>query len=284
MAPTRTGTEVHTGTRTGTPSLIAFDVDGTLLTREQVPLASTMRAVAAARSRGSRIALASGRDASALRAIAERIGLDLDGLVLIGLNGSTIVDAATGTLLWSAPVPPPLLDRLVDHATGLPVTVSLPAGDRLVTDDADGYNLRVEAAANGQRLVVLDSLRGVDVPVHKVLFSGEPGTLAATAPRLAEPFLAELTFAFSAPIYFEATLAGVDKGAALRHYCELAGLDPAGTVAFGDHENDIGMLRTAGLGVAMGNAVPAALEAADVVTDDHESHGIAAVLRERFGL
>ena len=50
-------------------------------------------------------------------------------------------------------------------------------------------------------------------------------------------------------------------------------------MAFGDSENDASMLRTAGIGVAMGNATPEALASADYVTDDAEKDGIYNALR-----
>lgn len=266
------------------PALIAFDVDGTLFGSAGRPLASTMRAISAARDSGVTIALASGRDAFALRVIAQRIGLPLDGLMLFGRNGSQIVDAETEVELWSAPIPAELLHRVVDHAAAFPVSVSYPCGRQLYSAHPDGHMVRREAEANGQELIIVDSLKQVTAPVTKVLCGAEPPVLASVAAEIAEPFTEELTFLFSAPFYFEGTLLGIDKGTALHHYCELAGLDPARTVAFGDHENDIGMIRAAGLGVAMGNAIPAAKAAADLVTRDHDSDGIAAVLGERFGL
>ncbi len=55
------------------------------------------------------------------------------------------------------------------------------------------------------------------------------------------------------------------------------------TMAFGDGENDIDMIRFAGIGVAMGNGIPALQKAADYVTDDIDEDGIANALHH-FGL
>ena len=55
-------------------------------------------------------------------------------------------------------------------------------------------------------------------------------------------------------------------------------------MAFGDGLNDVTMLRAAGLGVAMGNACPEALAAADAVTADCDHDGVAAgIARFLFG-
>lgn len=270
---------------TACPQLIALDIDGTLLNSRHEPLPSTIEAVAAARGRGTVVALVSGRDPHMLRILAERIGLELEGLVLIGRNGSIVMDAVTGETLWSAAFPADLLGRLVEHLSAFPqVAASAPAGPRLYSAQPDGHYVRIEAGHNEQELHVVPSLAHVPEPLTKVLMSAPAETIQALAGQIAAPFHDELTFAFSAPFYYEATLAGVDKGTALLRLCQEAGLDPAATVAFGDQENDLGMLRAAGLGVAMGNAIDSVKEAADVITDDHDSDGIANLLRDRFAL
>lgn len=266
------------------PALIALDVDGTLMSSDHAPLPSTTAALARARAAGVRVALASGRDPHGLATIADRLGWERDGLMFIGNNGSRIVDAATGRVLWSADVPTEARGRLTDHAATLPIATSLPEGPRLWTTDATDRVVQIEARSNGQELLEVADLREVPAPVTKVLFTGPPEQLRAVAPGLRAPFEPEFTFAFAAPFYLDATYGPVDKGVALRHVCEVLGIDLADTVAFGDNENDVGMLRTAGLGVAMGNGVPMAKEAADLVTADHNSDGIALALQERFGL
>lgn len=57
-----------------------------------------------------------------------------------------------------------------------------------------------------------------------------------------------------------------------------------GIAAFGDADNDAEMLKSAGVGIAMGNATPACREAADYVTRSHEEDGVAWGIREILGL
>ena len=78
---------------------------------------------------------------------------------------------------------------------------------------------------------------------------------------------------FSAP--------GIDKGTGLARLAELLGVDEAAAISVGDAENDLAMLRSAGLGVAMGNAIPAAVEAADVQVSDNDHDGVAEAI-ERY--
>ena len=68
---------------------------------------------------------------------------------------------------------------------------------------------------------------------------------------------------------------GSGKTAAIRALAERSGISLADTVAFGDDLNDIEMLKLCGTGVAVANAVPQALEAADEITLSNDEDGLA---------
>ena len=88
----------------------------------------------------------------------------------------------------------------------------------------------------------------------------------------------------SKPEYLENVDSGVSKGAALARLCELLDIPVSASVAFGDEANDIEMLRTAGLGVAMGNATDTVKSIADTVTLTNEQNGVGAMLRYLVGI
>jgi Cof subfamily protein (haloacid dehalogenase superfamily) len=69
------------------------------------------------------------------------------------------------------------------------------------------------------------------------------------------------------------------KGAALANLMRLLQVPRDDVIAIGDEENDISMIRTAGVGIAMGNAKPAVLAAATHITLSHRSDGVAAALK-----
>lgn len=81
------------------------------------------------------------------------------------------------------------------------------------------------------------------------------------------------------PENIEVNAKGVDKGRALLALAERLGLSRGQTMACGDASNDLAMLRAAGLGVAMGNATPEAVAAADVQTDTNNNDGVAKAIR-----
>ena len=80
---------------------------------------------------------------------------------------------------------------------------------------------------------------------------------------------------FTAPFYFEFTAKGIDKAKALESILKKLGVNKEEIIAFGDGHNDASMVKYAGLGIAMGNAVQELKEIADYVTLSNDEDGIA---------
>ena len=85
---------------------------------------------------------------------------------------------------------------------------------------------------------------------------------------------------FPWPTDLEITSDRADKGEALLDLCSRLGIAREETMAIGDGNNDLGLMRAAGFSVAMGNSDEDVKEAADYVTDDNEHDGVAAAIRK----
>lgn len=122
----------------------------------------------------------------------------------------------------------------------------------------------------------------VTEPVLKVIFaSTEENKLNAVAEMLNDHPLADrFAFVRSEQTLYELLPKGVNKGTALKRMAQLLGIDMRRTVAVGDYENDVSMLKTAGIGYAVANARPAAKAVADRFTVSNEEHAIAAIVTE----
>lgn len=156
------------GPVTNLPTLIAVDIDGTLLSSTGTVLPGTRAEFARARAAGATIALASGRPIAGLRRLAHRVRLDTSGLVYIGVNGAVSVEADTGQLLARHPLPIETARRIAALAAEHDITVMICDGDDLVVDRPDSSAVTFEAEGNDLRLRAVPdvtALSGDDVVV-----------------------------------------------------------------------------------------------------------------------
>lgn len=73
---------------------------------------------------------------------------------------------------------------------------------------------------------------------------------------------------------------GVTKGNAIKNLAQSLGVKQEEIIAIGDNENDISMIKYAGLGVAMGNAEEKVKEVSNFITDTNDNHGVAKVIQQ----
>ena len=75
--------------------------------------------------------------------------------------------------------------------------------------------------------------------------------------------------------------AGTSKGEAVKRLAEILKIRPEEVICMGDSENDLSMIKYAGLGIAMGNAIDLVKENSDYITDTNENSGVGKAI-EKF--
>ncbi len=261
--------------------LIAMDLDGTLNNDEKKITPRTREALMAAQSAGIRLALASARPSPGLRKERDVLCMRENGGVLMAYNGGRIVDAATDRVLFETCMPLEAAQEVMRALEKLPVTPILDDGRQFYVTDRNGYKVDYECRNNNMSCVEVENLADfLQFAPVKILMSVDPAAIAGVQAQIAQLLPAELAVVQTAAFYLEVIPRAIDKGRGLVQICRALGLRPAEVIAFGDAENDIPMLRTAGVGVAMGNADAAVKAAADRVTRSNNEDGIAAALEE----
>ena len=100
---------------------------------------------------------------------------------------------------------------------------------------------------------------------------------------LKKPFPDEnVNFCASDDLLTETSSAHASKGNGLRRLMEVLGIPKEAVLAIGDNGNDISMFRTAGVSVAVGNALPEVQAEADFVCGSNDEDGPARFLEERL--
>ncbi|MGA9871112.1 MAG: HAD family hydrolase [Rhodococcus sp. (in: high G+C Gram-positive bacteria)] len=263
------------------PRLVASDVDGTLLDDSEKVTERTSRAVLAMVEGGTPFVLSTGRPPRWISPVVDQLGFApmcvcANGAVIYDSNADRILDARTlssETLTWLAELAYATLPGCGLAAERVGVTAHDAATPQFVS--SPGYE---HAWLNPDNTEVSQE-EVLDVPAVKLLIrlsgasSGEMA--AALTPLVGES--ADLTFSTDNGL-IELSAPGVTKASGLTTVADRLGIGAADIAAFGDMPNDVPMLRMAGLGVAMGNAHPAALAAADEVTTTNADDGVARVL------
>ncbi len=259
--------------------LIALDLDGTLNNDRKTIDPPTKSALLAAQARGIRLALASARPMPGLYRERDALELCAHRGLLMAYNGGAIAEAEGGRLLYAAPMKLEAARQVLRFLEKLPVTPILDDGALFSVKARNGYKVEYECRNNRMRCVERSDLAGtLDFAPYKILLAVSPERIREIQREIADALPAGLSVVQTAAFYLEVIPAGTDKGEGLRRVCRVAGIDPSQAIAFGDSENDIPMLRAAGLGIAMGNADDAVKAAADRITLSNNDNGIAAAL------
>ena len=241
--------------------LAASDLDGTLLgPRKEIGPENTA-AVRRLQGAGARFILASGRrHQNSIRFYRE---LALDGW-LISCAGALIKDPANGQTLREVPLPAPVAARLVADGQAEGYTIIYYHRDHLYISGRNHWTDLYESRVNEKAELFpgnLNDLQG-DAAL-KIVWYGEPDKVKAARPALEKAYREQVTVVATDPENLEFLAVEANKAAALAAVASYYRVPPAGTVAFGDGENDAPMLGWAGLGVAVDGSNDRAKEAAD---------------------
>ena len=268
------------------PELIASDVDGTLLDDHENVSPRTRAAVHAAVAGGAHFVLATGRPPRWVPQVAEALGL---APMAVCANGAVLYDSATDRIIAARTLSTEVLAELAEMATrlipgaGLAVErVGRTAHDAATPQfvSSPGYEHAWLNPDNTE--VSLDDL--LSAPAIKLLIRKAGARSADMAAALTKHvgLQGDITYSTNNGL-IEVMPLGISKATGVAELAQPLGIAAEDVVAFGDMPNDVPMLRWAGLGVAMGNADPKVMEAADEVTAPNTDDGLARVL-ERWWL
>jgi len=255
--------------------LLALDMDDTLLDRELRISPGNQRALTAAEELGVRVVLASGRAPAALTPYARQLGLDQRPGDLIAYNGSLIVETDTGQALWEIKLDTALLAEVWDTAAALGQPLQTYV-DGAILASVDNPGTRLDSRLTGIPFHVVTRETFLAEPRVKVVLPGAPESLDRVQARFDQVFLGRANMYRSKPFFFEVVPLGADKALALARIAEAHGILREEVMAIGDSWNDEGMLRWAGVAVAMSNGPEEIRRLASwVTTRDNDADGVA---------
>lgn len=269
--------------------VIIMDVDGTLTNSNKVVTPKTKEALLKAQDAGAILILASGRPTSGLLDIAKELDMKNHHGLLVAFNGSKVIDCQNMKELFNQTMTVEEGQAVLEHMKKFEVKPMIDKGDYMhvnnVYDNIIQFNggpfdvIQYESRGGKFKLCEQEDLAAfANYPLNKILTAGEVDYLQAHHQEMMEPFKDTLSCMFTGPFYFEFTAKGIDKAKALDTVLKPLGYSPEDMIAFGDGHNDASMVKYAGTGVAMENAVQDLKDIAQYITLSNDEDGIAEAL------
>ncbi len=248
---------------------LLFDLDGTLLRSDKTISPRTLRALETCRERGIKIGISTNRSEMRAKPFLDQLGPE----VIISSGGALVRWA--GEIVFRAEFSPGETRRVLDRIQ------EICGVETEITLDGETVHLWNFKSAPA----VTDKSWSGSAYCDFAQYTGAALKLCAeitdeTFPRLKAALLDCDCVRFSDDDWCKITKSSATKENAMRELCRASGLTLTEITAFGDDAPDIGMLRLCGLGVAMGNAIPAVKAAADVVIGTTDEDGIARFLND----
>jgi Cof subfamily protein (haloacid dehalogenase superfamily) len=274
--------------------LIVFDLDGTALTSEKTISPRTWAAFDAALKAGISIVPATGRQLNFLpKGLPEHPGIPY----IIANNGATVFSPAEKKILLHRPFSEEEAGAVLAECRTCRALIFGSNADRSVLDD------RGAAWEDGEILALYRRWESLWRPrlgnlEETFLKGGKENRPGQELCKFALVFAHQTEHARSLEKLkarsdiqvtssdrnnLELVRPGVGKESALRFAAERLGLAMSQVMSIGDNLNDLGMIREAGFGVAMGNALPEVKAEADFVTASCDEDGAALAIEKALG-
>ncbi|HPU00378.1 MAG: HAD family phosphatase [Firmicutes bacterium] len=262
--------------------LLAIDLDETLLDEHSRISLRNKRAIREAVKRGVIITISTGRMYLTSIPYVRELALNTDW-PMINYQGALIKTTESGEVLYHRPLANNLAVAAIAAAEELGQEVCAYVDERLYLNREnrysqyyrEKYNISVEVVSP---LHLFLEQQGWN-PTKITVFSWD-GKFSKIKEALEPCCRNKLNMVVPYPYFLEFTDREATKGQALQRLARELGIRREEIIAFGDGHNDLDMIQYAGLGVAVANAVPELLEAADIVTAANTEDGVARVIEE----
>lgn len=256
--------------------LFCTDLDGTLFADDKTVSNRNLDAIEYFKSQGGLFTFVTGRTPVTAKSVCEIIKPNVP---YGSVNGGGIYDAEKQQFLWNLYLPDEVAELIRDIDRQLPEIGIQAQTEKGVYFNKDNDTTILYRATRGLPNL---SCRYEDVkePILKInLLHESEAQMSALIDFLGKhPAAQNFSFIRSEKIIYEILPKGVSKGSVLCKMAELFGINPKKTIAVGDYYNDISMIKAAGLGIAVANAVDEAKNAADYITVSNNEDAIYAII------
>lgn len=269
--------------------IVFSDVDNTLITSQNKILPVVATTVSDYVKDGGTFVLASARPPRGMEVLAKELGTTA---IMITLNGALVLQKKAGETdvqtLFEKTMLPVVLPRLLEivAAQNLAISLNVFAGEEWFAQKHDAWVSQEEQITGACATIGAFSsqLGNARQPLHKILCMGEPAEIDHLEKQLDLAPKLQVSYQRSKPTYLEIVQKDVSKMEAIKQVAELLQIPLSQTMALGDGDNDLPMIKDAGIGVAVSNAFPTVKAVADHIVSSNDEGGVAEALLKYTGL
>lgn len=266
--------------------LLVSDIDGTLIEGSNIVAKPVIEAVNKLVDKGRHFAIATGRLYPGGRLIFDQFGCDG---YLVACNGAIVKHVGTDEIVDHTPIPKALAKTVITTLKSFGVYFHIYTENGMVSEKFDHT---LAAYAKGLKFIPGSENFTIEI-VHDIMtiFDREnvykigckyDGSAESEKVVDALKAISGTEVVQSHATLFDVMVEGVSKGEGIKHLAEKLGFTIEEVVAVGDNANDMEMLQTAGLGVAMMNANDDVKAVADEVTDHVNDFGVKTLIEKYF--
>ena len=263
--------------------LLAIDLDGTLFGGKfkQIISEENKEAIRKAREKGCKVVIATGRPIVGVLPVLELLGLNTNDDYVIVYNGAIVYNVGNKEVVNSSTITGKDVKELYYESKKFNTNFhAFRENEELITDEHNVYT-DVECQLNNIKDVIVDfSEIGDDEKFLKAMIVSDETKLDFTVDNINLKLKKNYTMIRSADIFLEFLNKNSDKGYALIALAKYLNIEIAEVMAIGDAENDLMMIKLAGVGVAMENAYDCVKAVADFVTLSNDEHGVAYAIEK----
>lgn len=273
--------------------LICIDMDGTLLNSKHEVSDENKKAIKKAHDRGVNIALCTGRMFLSAKYYADLIGINTP---IIASNGAFIKNGYNDKAIYENPLPKDIAIEIYKIAKKYGLTIQFNSWNVLFMEtpasEEHAYVImnrdlpeekRVKFIINEKLDEAIQNYEGNILKAGVIEKAANKDKLWTAKEEIKDIFRDKLHVVSSGDNNFEITVGSVSKGNAAAYLANMLNIPQEEVMCIGDSENDLSMIKYAGIGVAMGNGLDIVKEAADYVTDTNDNIGVAKAI-EHFVL
>lgn len=255
-------------------ALFLADIDGTLLSTNHPPAASTLEAARVFREHGGILSVCTGRHLISVQPIADAFNIQAPAILLCG---SMIYDFGTRKILWQRCMDSGCME-LAEKIMRLHRNVSVAAYSaksiRILQENQRFRNYGVME----ERIGAVVPISACETDILKLTLAGDdPAELAEIGRNLVDPAIYHFTF--TSTHFAEITGPNADKGSAVRRLIGLTGIGKNRIFAAGDSMADLPLLKAVGFSFAVDHAPDALKAVADQIIPGPEMSGINEALQ-----